>query len=415
VGRRLLPVALLVLSLAAIPAAQAIPGGQVLGPQRILVALVTWGPKPFAREEVEHVVFNEADAFYRRTSFGKASLTGTVTPWLTAYSGRPQCVANSLREPGATALRAAGYDLSAYDVLVYLHPDAGCAWSGATYAGVVFLNGELTARLVSHELGHAFGLPHANTTNCIRHSCATLEYGDPYDTMGSGVDDFSAFAKLQLGWITRVSYVRRSGAYTIASLEKASTSSQALVVTTALDQYWIEYRTEPGRSDTGVKKSDPGVLVHVSASPDLRNAIASNTSNALVTNPSLRARPELLPGDRFTYPGVFRISVVGSSATSARLRFKWIDKTPPAAPRITSAIVGGQLRVEVERGREIGSGLARYQISVDGRAPLNLGSDATEAPVEVGRPLPGTHTVKVVAFDRAGNHSAPVVRRVRVP
>jgi hypothetical protein len=415
VGRRLLPVALLGVTLAVVPASQAIPGGHVLGPQRILVALVTWGPQPFTREEVQQVVFDEADAFYRRTSFGKASLTGTVTPWLKAYPSRPQCAANSLREPGAAALRAAGYDLAAYEVVVYLHPEAGCAWSGATYAGVVFLNGELTARLVAHELGHAFGLPHANTTNCIRHSCATLEYGDPYDTMGSGVDDFSAFAKLQLGWITRVTSVRRSGAYTIAALERASASSQALVVTTAQDQYWIEYRTEPGRSDTGVKKSDAGVLVHVSASPDLRNAVASNISNALVTNPAMRARPELLPGDRFTYPGVFRLSVTSSSATSARLRFRWIDKTPPAAPRVTSTIVGGQLRVEVERGREVGSGLARYQISVDGRVPLNLGSDATDAPVEVGRPLPGTHTVKVVAFDRAGNHSAPVVRRVRVP
>jgi hypothetical protein len=52
VGRRLLPVALVALSLTAVPAAQPAFGGHVLGPQRILVALVTWGPQPIAREDV---------------------------------------------------------------------------------------------------------------------------------------------------------------------------------------------------------------------------------------------------------------------------------------------------------------------------------------------------------------------------
>jgi hypothetical protein len=52
---------------------------------------------------------------------------------------------------------------------------------------------------------------------------------------------------------------------------------------------------------------------------------------------------------------------------------------------------------------------------VDKKTPLSVARDATDAPVVVGRPLPGTHTVKLVVVDRAGNHSAPVVRRVRVP
>jgi hypothetical protein len=78
-------------------------------------------------------------------------------------------------------------------------------------------------------------------------------------------------------------------------------------------------------------------------------------------------------------------------------------------------VVGGRVQVNLDAARESGSGVARYDISLDGHVPLSLGNDATDAPVQIGRPLPGTHTVKVVAFDRAGNHSAPVVRRVRVP
>ena len=81
-GRRLLAVALLGLSLAATPSAQSVFGDPVVGPQRILVVLATWGPQPFARDNVRRVVFDEADAFYRAASYGKASLTGVVTPWL---------------------------------------------------------------------------------------------------------------------------------------------------------------------------------------------------------------------------------------------------------------------------------------------------------------------------------------------
>jgi hypothetical protein len=112
---------------------------------------------------------------------------------------------------------------------------------------------------------------------------------------------------------------------------------------------------------------------------------------------------------------VFRVTVQSSLGASARLRFSWKDATAPRAPRFTTAVVAGRLKVTLESAHETGSGVARYDITVDGRAPLSVGTDATEEPVQVGRPLPGTHTVRVVVFDRAGNRSAAGIRRVRVP
>jgi hypothetical protein len=41
-------------------------------------------------------------------------------------------------------------------------------------------------------------------------------------------------------------------------------------------------------------------------------------------------------------------------------------------------------------------------------ASLRTSGDATESPLVVGEPLPGTHTVSVVAIDRAGNRSVPL-------
>jgi hypothetical protein len=73
------------------------------------------------------------------------------------------------------------------------------------------------------------------------------------------------------------------------------------------------------------------------------------------------------------------------------------------------------VQVTLDSSHESGSGVLRYDITLDRRAPLSVGTDATEEPVQMGKPLPGTHTVKVVAFDRAGNRSPAAVHRLRVP
>jgi hypothetical protein len=414
-GRRLAAVALVALSLVVVPAAQPAYGEHVLGPQRILVALVTWGPQPFAREDVRRIAFDQVDELYRSMSYGKASLSGTVTPWLKAFDGPAGCSLPAVKAAASAAAVAAGYDPVKYDRVVYVHPDAGCPWSGVTLAATVFLNGAVTTHLVAHELGHSFGLGHANLTDCRKHGCGALEYGDPYDTMGVGSGDFSAKAKFELGWLTKVSRVTKNGTYDLAPIERASSAPQGFVVTTANDQYWIEYRSIAPRNDDDQQVAGAGVIVRVSPSPDLKDFGSTGIPNLLLANPSGRHRPELRHGERFGIRAAFTLTVVQSSGPLARLRFKWTDQTAPKAPRFSTAVVGGRLQVSVDAARETGSGIARYDITVDRHAPVSLGTDATDEPVQVGRPLPGTHTVKVVAFDRAGNHSAPVVRHVRVP
>jgi Gametolysin peptidase M11 len=415
VGRRLTAVALAAAGLVVVPAAQPAYGEHVLGPQRILVALVTWGPQPFARDDVRRIVFDEADSLYQSMSYGKVSLVGTVTPWLKAFDGPAGCNLAPVRTAAAAAAKSAGFDPARYDRVIYIHPDAGCPWSGVTQASTVFLNGAVTTHLVAHELGHSFGLGHANLTDCRRHGCGALEYGDPYDTMGTGLGDFSALAKFQLGWLTRVTRVTKNSTYDLAPIERTASGPQAFVVTTANDQYWVEYRSVPAANDDGRQTAGAGVIVRVSPSPDLHDFGSSGIPNLLLASPGGRHRPELRHGERFWIPGIFTVGVLTASGPRARLRFSWTDAIAPTAPHFRAAIVAGRMQVTLDGARESGSGVARYVISLDGRTPLSFGNDATDEPVQVGRPLPGTHTVKVVAFDRAGNRSAPVVRRVRVP
>jgi len=415
VGRRLALVALLAASLAAVPSAQPAFGGHVLGQQRILVALVTWGPTPFARDDVRTIVFDQVDAFYRSMSYGKVSLAGDVTPWLHAFDVPVACNLPTVRMDGAAAAAAAGYDPAKYDRVVYVHPEQNCPWSGVTQAATVFLNGAVTPYLVAHELGHSFGLGHSNLTDCKHHGCGALEYGDPYDTMGVGSGDFNAKSKVQLGWLTNVTRPAKNGTYVLAPIERASSLPQAMVVTTANDQYWIEYRGHAALSDDGHQTAGAGVIIRVSPSPDLNDFGSSSIPNLLLANPDGRHRPELRHGERFADTGSFALTVLQASGDRARMRFRWTDATAPRTPRFTAAVVSGRVQVELDDAREHGSGVAHYDITLDRRAPLSVGHDATDEPVQVGRPLPGTHTVRVVVVDRAGNRSPAGIRRIRVP
>jgi Gametolysin peptidase M11 len=414
VARRLVPVALLGLTLTLSSSAGSSLTPPILGAQRVLVVLPTWGPQPFTRAEVQHLVFDEADAFYRESSYGKAWLTGTVTPWLKAFDGPIACSVPQIRTAGAAAAKAAGYDPATYERIMYVHPSVDCPWSGVTQAQTIFLDGTLSKKLVIHELGHAFGLPHANSTSCRRAGCPAVEYGDPYDTMGGGTGDFSAYAKFSLGWLTRIVRPAASRVYQLDPIERRSSGPQAFVVTTAHDQYWIEYRAVQARTDKGDRHSGAGLVVRVSPSPDLAGSSVNALVNVLVDDPAGRKRPQLVPGDRFRRSGAFSLTVLESTGPRARFRFKWTDSVAPRRPRFTADVVAGKLRVTLANGRDTGSGLARFRVVVDARRPQQLAGDATEEPVVVGQPLPGTHTVTVVAIDRAGNRSAPATRQIRV-
>jgi hypothetical protein len=410
----LLAVAVVGLSLVVIPAAQPAYGEHVLGPQRILVALVTWGPRPFSTDDVRQT-FAHADELYRQMSYGKTSLLGTVTPWLTVSSQPSGCSLPALRAAATAAASSAGFDPGQYDRVVFVHPAIACPWSGVTLAATVLLNGAVTPYLIAHELGHSFGLGHANLTDCRRHGCGALEYGDPYDTMGTGLGDFSAWGKFTLGWLTRLTRPARNGTYDLAAIEEESQATQALVVTTANDQYWIELRSRPAADDDGHERAGAGVIVRVSASPDLNDFGSTAIPNLLIADPAGRHRPNLRSGDGFVDPGAFSLRVLASAGSRARVRFHWIDSTIPRPPRFTAGVVAGRVEVSVDGARETGSGVGHYDVSLDDRRRLRFGSDETDEPVLIGRPLPGTHTVKVVAVDRAGNRSRAAVRRVQVP
>jgi hypothetical protein len=363
----------------------------VVGEQRVLVVLATWGPQPFAREEVASA-FAEADRFYRKASFDQLSLRGDVTPWLTGYATRPECprppfepgrVPAALTNGPDAAAAAAGYRVESYDRVIYVIPRIACTWAGIAAGRQVVLNDSSAWRDFVHELGHTDGLAHAKAQLC--RGCQIDEYGDPFSPMGHGLVDFSAYEKLQMGWIRDVARISRAGSYRIGRPDVLGATPYALVVRTAAGEYWFEQRLDVPTHGLVVRKILPDEPNELEAPPTL-----------LLFTPS----PTIGRGETFRVAGVF------AARYGEAVRFAWLDRTRPSTP--TVSVVAGRV---LWTARDKGSGIASCTVALDGRTFARGEAKGSATLPAVKR---GPHRVTVACVDRAGNRSRKTVKRIRV-
>jgi hypothetical protein len=410
--------------------ALAFPAGAAadnLGEIRTLVVRATHGPETFSEAAVRRVVFEETDAWIRDASFGQAWLAGDVTPWVRAFPSAPDCrgrgafarYLQQIAEAAEPVARAAGYDPSAYDKVIYLVP-----WRCADATGVagspreIGLFGALDVELVAHELGHTFGIwTHANRWSCGAGVCRSVEYGDPYDVMGHGPGQYNAWEKFTIGWLTNVARPGAAGTYSVDQLERPSTIPQALVVTTARNEYWFDHR-EPLLQDAFLAGSPLVDGLFVRAGRTENSGLPSDypEQNILLPDPAGRGLDALLPGDTFRVPGAFELTVAAHVGTHVDVTFRWTDSTRPRRPANGVVSRGGRtLRVLWDASNDRGSGVERYQVSLDGSAVASVPDDFRTPLQATVRTTRGRHAVTVVAVDRAGNRSPAARRTVRVP
>jgi hypothetical protein len=293
------------------------PAGAVAtGEQRVLVVLATSGAKPYTVAEVQRTM-HEADGFLRTGSLGKVRLHVDVTPWLAAFTEDPGCGATNrgltaVVQPARFGADRAGYDTSNYDNVIYAIADSHCGFQGASFGHEVMLSREPTVALVVHELGHAFGLGHAQASNCAAAwlSCAIYDTGDPFSPMGSGAVDFSAYEKVVLGWIRPQPHVNSAKHYLLTPPTIRTTSAQALLVDTAQGTWWIEYRSQPFR----------GLLFRLVYRTPIGSPFAR--SSVLMRNPTRAGRPWIARGESYRIPGSFRVSLVHAGAARAEVAFR---------------------------------------------------------------------------------------------
>lgn len=237
------------------------------GTKKLLLLRVDFSDKvggPFTLTTASNLV-NGLNSFYREMSYQKAGFGAIgdgsdVTPVLrmpqtAAYYGAND--ASILRTDARNAAATAGYILKNFDFdLTCFANISGFNFSGLGYVGApgVWINGSSAVGVAAHELGHNFGLNHANfwdtSGQSIIGSGASVEYGDKFDTMGNAVagsTHFNARYKSYLNWLTSsdVKTISQSGTYRVAAHDDpAGTGIRALkIARNSATNYWLEYRT----------------------------------------------------------------------------------------------------------------------------------------------------------------------------
>ena len=302
----------------ALLAAVALPsaGAAAKGDEHVLVILASAGSKPYSVAEVQRTV-SQANAFFEISSFGQVRLRVDVTPWLPVLATSSSCGLSTrgldaVVAPARQAADRAGFNPDLYDDVVYTLADSHCGFLGETLGHQIMLTREPTVPLLLHELGHTFGLGHAQASDCTTSPvrCGIEETGDTLSPMGSGMLDFSAYEKYILGWIPSQPHVSVLKRYVLAPPTSVSNLAQALIVDTSQGSWWIEYRSQPFR----------GLVFRFIDSRKPPSQFAP--SAVLMLRPTKAGRPWILKGETYRIPFSFRVTLTDATAGRAEVRFR---------------------------------------------------------------------------------------------
>ncbi|MGE0821701.1 MAG: NEW3 domain-containing protein [Candidatus Binatia bacterium] len=275
------------------------PLASTFGARKVLVILVNFQDnttEPYTVADARNVVFGETSDFLYENSYQQTWLIGDVAGWYTIPVTSTVCDIFAIADDAKAAASAAGFNLAAYTHYVYAFPQNACGGLGVGTLGgnpsQAWLIGNLDLKVLSHELGHNFGLYHSHALDCgtsvVGTNCSVFEYGDRIDTMGNiAAGHFNAFQKERLGWLDygvspAIATVNTNGLYTIEPLEASGPGPKGLAILKSTDPttgqqtwYYVEYRQALGFDSFLATNSNilNGVVVHTGS---LSNGDSSN-------------------------------------------------------------------------------------------------------------------------------------------
>jgi hypothetical protein len=215
--------------------------------------------QPLTEARAQNLMAGEVNPFYVSNSYQKTSMATTVTPVVRmprvqSFYTRDNLI--DLITDARNAARAAGFETNNFNLdLVAFSYNSTFTFSGISPIANkgALLNGSFTFKTTAHELGHEYGLMHANLWRTFdgtpTGSGANVEYGDDFDMMGRGAaqqSHFNASYKRDLDWLTdeNVVTVTRTGVYRVFAFDAATPNGiNALKIKKdAGKDYWIEFR-----------------------------------------------------------------------------------------------------------------------------------------------------------------------------
>ncbi|MBI4063011.1 MAG: fibronectin type III domain-containing protein, partial [Elusimicrobia bacterium] len=284
-------------------------------------------------------------SFLKEASYNKLILSGDTVGWFTVNINQT-CDLWSIAQ-AAMAAADSQVDFRNYQRIIVVIPAlSSCFWAGIGTVGKVGVqtpDGLVDASIsvvksysglrpvVSHEVGHNLGLDHANTWDCgenetLGTSCSSLEYGDPYDTMGNrSWTHFNGASKFRLGWINvdQAQRITQSGIYRIYPLETADNQVKVLRIAgrdpffNTDIEYYLEYRQSIGY-DNGIPGDRPilrGAVVHLANLDRHSNLLDMQLEN--VAGFTKFQSAALQPGDTYTDAITFNnFSTIGKEGSA---------------------------------------------------------------------------------------------------
>jgi hypothetical protein len=243
--------------------------------KRMLAVRLSYSSAPtsysFALTDLTNLC-TQSSNYVRTISYGKTWLVPTITtvdlPNDQAYyeSNGPDAIVNDTR----AALSARGVNPANYDIIVHVHPQSGgpnfgYAGLGVIGGGTTWVNGTVDANVLTHEIGHNYGLGHAHSwvgltglgaLGRIGNDGSQVEkeeYGDPFDVMGGGplpAAHYGAHGKAALNWIEpqEVINATTNGIYRVFRFDyigartNANTKLALKVVAPGGEEYWVSHR-----------------------------------------------------------------------------------------------------------------------------------------------------------------------------
>lgn len=203
--------------------------------------------------------------FFSETSFGKCSLTTTITPMVvlphtfTWYTTKDTEVngLGLLQTHARIEARRLGYDSTQYDCIILRINGlrSGASWGGGDSVWL----GWGGMDVINHEVGHSLGLNHANfwqaSDGTAYGNGANQEYGNPFDVMGGGGGfgaHYNTVSKRQVGWLpsNAVHFPKENGVYRIHAYDQPRLEEGKRyglsVAKDSIRSYNIEYHPQGG-------------------------------------------------------------------------------------------------------------------------------------------------------------------------
>ncbi len=270
------------------------PDSKVLGEQRLLVVMANFidgGPQGWQPDVVNNIVFNEVNNFFKEVSYNKIWLTGETKGWITLpmtyEQGKCRLTSDGRVDENYNRtirnkiineiIRIIDPQVNFHDfsriLIIYPYEAYVCGYAGISSLGkadletadgwvkaslAIVLTQAPSTSLIAHELGHSFGVMHANNLECDNVSigtsppCYNIEYGDTGDIMGrSGIFHFNAAHKDTLGWFSPSNLALfdtvGTNHYTIKPIEIPTNELQALKILRGQgSHFYIENRKPIG-------------------------------------------------------------------------------------------------------------------------------------------------------------------------